>query len=83
MHLDVYLAELIYLILFFQCGSRGLVLCVQGYFLKHLLFDREYKTESMLGSALVFLNVIEIKKIKFSEFSFTHKLFSFLCYIFI
>ncbi|KAK0048918.1 inactive ubiquitin carboxyl-terminal hydrolase MINDY-4B [Biomphalaria pfeifferi] len=27
-----------------KCGARGLALCVQGFMLKHLIFDREYKS---------------------------------------
>lgn len=34
-------------------GSRGLVLCVQGFLLKHLIFDREYFSMDLAKSALV------------------------------
>ncbi|GFR89474.1 protein FAM188B2-like, partial [Elysia marginata] len=33
-----------------RCGSRGLALCVQAYMLKHMIFDREYKSSALLGA---------------------------------
>ncbi|KAK3602480.1 hypothetical protein CHS0354_022347 [Potamilus streckersoni] len=35
-----------------RCGSRGLVLCIQGYLLKHLLFAREYTSSLITQNAL-------------------------------
>ncbi|XP_025079028.1 inactive ubiquitin carboxyl-terminal hydrolase MINDY-4B-like isoform X2 [Pomacea canaliculata] len=35
-----------------RCGSRGLALCIQGYLLKHLFFDREYKSSLSTASSL-------------------------------
>lgn len=41
------ISESVYLInniryFFFQCGSRGLILAVQAFVIKQLIFDREY-----------------------------------------
>ena len=30
--------------MFLQCGTRALVLCIQGYLMKNLLFAREYSS---------------------------------------
>ncbi|CAG2191281.1 MINDY3_4 [Mytilus edulis] len=35
-----------------RCGSRGLVLCVQAFLLKHLIFEREYFSVELARSAL-------------------------------
>lgn len=35
-----------------RCGSRGFVLCIQGFLLKHLIFDREYFSTDLAKSAL-------------------------------
>ncbi|XP_071085785.1 inactive ubiquitin carboxyl-terminal hydrolase MINDY-4B-like [Haliotis cracherodii] len=35
-----------------RCGSRGLMLCVQAFLLKHLLFVKEYQSSIFLSSAL-------------------------------
>lgn len=35
-----------------RCGSRGLVLCIQGYLLKHLIFEREYFSSDLAKNAL-------------------------------
>ncbi|XP_041353271.1 probable ubiquitin carboxyl-terminal hydrolase MINDY-4 isoform X2 [Gigantopelta aegis] len=41
-----------YGILGHRCGSRGLALCVQAFLLKHLIFDREYKSSLFALNAL-------------------------------
>ncbi|KAK3096291.1 hypothetical protein FSP39_025402 [Pinctada imbricata] len=35
-----------------RCGSRGLILCLQAYLLKHLLFEREYISNILVQSSL-------------------------------
>ncbi|KAJ8310563.1 hypothetical protein KUTeg_012428 [Tegillarca granosa] len=35
-----------------RCGSRGLVMCIQGYMLKKLIFDREYLSYTQAQGAL-------------------------------
>ncbi|RUS85296.1 hypothetical protein EGW08_006943 [Elysia chlorotica] len=45
-----------------RCGSRGLALCVQGYMLKHMIFDREYKSSALLGAGALRPNEFERRR---------------------
>ncbi|KAH9513853.1 Inactive ubiquitin carboxyl-terminal hydrolase MINDY-4B [Bulinus truncatus] len=45
-----------------KCGARGLALCVQGYMLKHLIFDREYKSSVLQEASVLKPNSFERRR---------------------
>ncbi|XP_059177434.1 inactive ubiquitin carboxyl-terminal hydrolase MINDY-4B-like [Physella acuta] len=45
-----------------KCGARGLALCVQGFMLKHLIFDREYKSSVLFDVGALKPNAFERRR---------------------